>query len=131
MGMRLTVATSRAARICLPSTRRSAAEGRAFVAATLQSWGHRRGLGDVLLVVSELVTNAVLHAGGAGVDLTVTLTDHAVRIEVTDASSALPEPKPPTDDSTNGRGLLLVDAVAGTWGAEVGHSGKRVWAEVR
>ena len=101
------------------------------MAATLQSWGHRHGLGDVLLVVSELVTNAVLHAGGGGIDLTVTLSDSAVRIEVVDSSPALPEPKPPTEDNTNGRGLLLVDAVAGTWGADLDQGGKRVWAEVR
>ena len=117
--------------MCLPSSRRSAAEARAFVAATLQSWGHHGGLGDVLLVASELVTNAVLHAGPGGVDLSVTLTDTSVRIEVVDASPSLPAPRPPTDDRTNGRGLLLVDAVAGSWGAELDHDGKRVWAEVR
>lgn len=85
----------------------------------------------MLLVVSELVTNAVLHAGPGGVDLSVTLTDTAVRIEVVDASPSLPVARPPTDDRTNGRGLLLVDAVAGSWGAELGRDGKRVWAVLR
>jgi anti-sigma regulatory factor (Ser/Thr protein kinase) len=100
------------------------------VATILRAWGRDEGLGDVLLVVSELVTNAVVHALGGAVDLTVSLIDSVVRIEVVDRSTVMPEQHPPTDDGTNGRGLLLVDAVAETWGAELGPSGKRVWAEV-
>jgi len=100
------------------------------VATALRAWGRDEGMGDVLLVASELVTNAVIHAPQGAVDLTVTVADSVVRIEVVDCSRVLPEPHRPTDEGTNGRGLLLVDAVADTWGAELGPSGKRVWAEV-
>jgi len=100
------------------------------VATTLQAWGRGEDLGDVLLVVSELVTNAVVHAVGTAVDLTVSLVDGVVRIEVVDRSTVMPERQALNHDGTNGRGLLLIDAVAETWGAELSPTGKRVWAEV-
>ncbi|MDQ1679216.1 MAG: hypothetical protein QOI42_75, partial [Frankiaceae bacterium] len=84
---------------------------------------------DVELVVSELVTNAVLHAG-VPVRLSVTVGPEAVRIEVRDASRALPVRPLHTEDAMTGRGLALVTALTRQWGVEAVDDGKVVWAEV-
>lgn len=70
------------------------------------------------LLVSELVTNAVVHAA---TDMTVeiVLTEYHVRISVHDGMEALVGPPQAGAESTSGRGLLLLDAVADTWGCDV------------
>lgn len=84
---------------------------------------------DVELVVSELVTNAVLHAG-LPVHLGVTVGADAVRIEVRDTSRALPVRPLRSDDAMTGRGLALVGALTRQWGVDAVDDGKIVWAEV-
>lgn len=84
------------------------------------------------LVVSELVTNAVLHARTAiGVVITL-LDDGAVRLEVSDDSSALPQRRLYSEASGTGRGLVLVNALSAGWGVAPRHDaeGKTVWAEL-
>lgn len=89
---------------------------------------------DILeLLVSELVTNAVQHAPQSS---TVTVeilraTHTLVRITVTDAGSPLPRPRRPADSrDENGRGLLLVEALAQAWGSRPIAGGKVVWCDV-
>ena len=82
------------------------------------------------VVVSELVTNAVIHA-----NTTVTVGLHLLpgggaRIEVGDASSWPPTPRTPTTDQPGGRGLILVGALAKGWGVSPNAEGKTVWAEI-
>ena len=84
---------------------------------------------EVTLLVSELASNAVRHAGtpftvGLGCDGSV------VRVEVSDGSSALPEPSVPPLEAVTGRGLMIVDALATRWGVEPTPTGKTVWFEV-
>lgn len=81
---------------------------------------------DVLLMTSELVTNAVAHATGA-ITLDVELVDEAIRVAVCDdnPSPALPAQRGPLD--LGGRGLKIVAALASTWASEPTTSGKRVW----
>ncbi|HEX8105941.1 MAG TPA: ATP-binding protein [Solirubrobacteraceae bacterium] len=90
-------------------------------------------LGDVRLLVSELVTNALRHAETADQDairLIVTVTDAAVRVEVTDSGSGFdPEPPPEDPHRAAGWGLFLVDTIADRWGVERG-GGTRVWFEL-
>ena len=82
------------------------------------------------VVVSELVTNAVIHANTAvTVGLTL-LPEGGARIEVGDASSWPPTPRAATYDAPSGRGLLLVDALAKEWGVIPSQEGKTVWAEL-
>jgi anti-sigma regulatory factor (Ser/Thr protein kinase) len=83
----------------------------------------------VTLLVSEVVTNAIVHAG-TEVEVSVGLTPDAVRIEVTDKESVLPTPRDATDEETSGRGLALLEALASAWGVEAGPEGKVVWFEV-
>ena len=79
------------------------------------------------LVVSELVTNAVVHAESP-VDLTIRGLGDRTRVEVSDASTRLPALCPATAE--NCRGMHIVAALATRWGVEVHDGGKTVWAEV-
>ena len=86
------------------------------------------------LVVSELVTNAVKHARtapGRQVGVTLTLGEKSVRVEIRDADPAPPKFRHPSDDSEDGRGLLLVESLCQGWGVEHMVIGKAVWAELQ
>jgi anti-sigma regulatory factor (Ser/Thr protein kinase) len=109
---------------------------RAFVAETLTAWHvQAEDVEAAQLVVSELVTNAVLHAPeSATISLDLRLTDGAVRVLVTDGGLGEPERRADPDPWTaeTGRGVWLVDAFADRWGTEKhGRDGKTVWCELR
>jgi anti-sigma regulatory factor (Ser/Thr protein kinase) len=111
---------------------------RRFVRATLQSWqrsGYCRGqaelVDDAVLLTSELVTNAVLHAGTT-VQVTCRLTAGAVEIVVVDHRPLPPLPDEPQrarnpSDQTGGRGLLLPAELASSWGVTYAGTAKAVW----
>ncbi|WP_019075693.1 ATP-binding protein [Streptomyces hokutonensis] len=84
----------------------------------------------VELLISELVTNAVRHAGPGQISMTVRLVEAVLRVEVSDSSPALPQLGFPDECSENGRGLFLVAALADRYGAEPTPTGKRCWAEI-
>ncbi|MCW2586870.1 MAG: hypothetical protein JWN55_2386 [Frankiales bacterium] len=85
---------------------------------------------EVALVVTELVTNAVLHGRGA-VRLRLLDGDAGVRVEVQDASSELPVLPRHSTDAMTGRGLALVARIASAWGVDPAPGGgKTVWAQV-
>ncbi|GHF30878.1 ATP-binding protein [Streptomyces griseoluteus] len=81
----------------------------------------------VLLTVSELVTNAHVHAR-ATAQLVLTWDSECLHVTVHDASPELPEQRRPTTGATGGRGMLLVDALADSWGAYPCPRGKEVTA---
>lgn len=100
---------------------------------TLRSWGSGIGthinFDDVVLVVSELVTNAILHAN-SGPDLSMTWSDGNLRIEVVDNSSTPPHRQEASIEATSGRGVKLVEALATSWGSQPEPAdGKIVWCE--
>ncbi|WP_405677177.1 MULTISPECIES: SpoIIE family protein phosphatase [unclassified Streptomyces] len=103
---------------------------RRFTARTLRSWGVVEELDAALLVVSELVTNAIAHTQGeVGMDLT--LSADRLRIAVNDASPRSPvKPVSVSWESTGGRGLLIVEATSTAWGSVPLSGGKQVWAEI-
>ncbi|MFF4421632.1 SpoIIE family protein phosphatase [Streptomyces sp. NPDC001549] len=103
---------------------------RRFTARTLRSWGVVEELDEALLVVSELVTNAIAHTQGeVGMDLT--LSADRLRIAVNDASPRSPvKPVWVSWESTGGRGLLIVEATTAAWGSVPLSGGKQVWAEI-
>jgi len=82
---------------------------------------------DARLVVSELVTNAVLHAG-TSIDLNVRLEASALRIEVTDRGADRPQVW--ANDDMSGRGMRIVAALGQAWGVLDLASGKTVWCEI-
>ena len=113
----------------LPADRTAPARARRFVSQALRQWGHDDAAGDVALLVSELVTNAVLHARSAA-RLTVELDGLTLRVAVFDASSSRPRLRHYTPDAVTGRGLLLVDRIADRWGVTEADGGKEVWFEL-
>jgi anti-sigma regulatory factor (Ser/Thr protein kinase) len=91
----------------------------------------QRSIEDVLLVISELVTNAVRHAGassGEKIDVAVTNLGQLIRIEVVDGE---PEAAPQLrdDDRPGGMGLLVVSGLCRDWGTQRNGDHKTVWAE--
>lgn len=89
----------------------------------------------LILLVSELVTNAVVHTGRPAVlRLSLPGTEAAeeaiVRLEVADRSGRAPVPRCVDGESTGGRGLALVDGLADRWGWSSEGAGKRIWCEL-
>lgn len=116
---------------------KAAAAARRFVRDTLQAWvvtgaGDLHGLvDDAVLLTSELVTNAVVHAG-TPVQVTCRLADGAVEVVVSDGHPGRLVPETPERDAvpnerTGGRGLLLPAALASAWGVAYGRASKAVW----
>lgn len=108
---------------------RAPADGRTAVGRVLEGWGLPHLVEDAQLVTSELVANAVAHAHGA-VRLRVSHADGRVRIEVGDRATALPRKRRTDPLEPGGLGLVVVEHVAESWGAERRDPGKIVWAEL-
>ncbi len=132
--MRRPVITARAAATFDP-VGRSVTSARAFVRDTLQGWGFTDVVDDAVVLTSELVTNAVVHAGTAA-DVACMRTDTGVRVEVGDR---YPEREVPlqsagvqfgSPDREGGRGLLLCAALASRWGVEYTATNKQVWFQL-
>ncbi|KMS77178.1 PAS/PAC sensor protein [Streptomyces viridochromogenes] len=104
---------------------------RRFTRRTLRTWGvPPPGLDAVLLVVSELVTNALVHTDGR-VRLDLILVNHRLRVAVADFSPRTPvKPASISWEATGGRGILLVEAMAAEWGTVPVSGGKQVWCEI-
>lgn len=104
---------------------------RRFVAAALTTWRQPELLVEaVVLVTSELATNAVLHAG-SDFQVSVQRLPDGVLLRVNDRSPGLPRPRPHSTTRTTGRGMHLLDALCRGWGAvDDGLGGKAVWALV-
>jgi len=103
---------------------------RQFATACLREWGHEDLVGPVTLIVSELATNAVVHAQST-FSVRLTLTAKALRVEVTDCGGGLPNPINPDPSGVGGRGLLLVAQLGVAWGVDPGDAPcKTVWCEL-
>lgn len=109
----------------LPEDHRSAALAREFTRRTLTGWGHH-GWHDAAQVVSELVSNVLLHAHGEPVVRLLEL-DSGVRVEVSDDSPASPTV---ARSGSGGLGLRLVERLTTAWGVSRRGRGKVVWCEL-
>ncbi|MET8470691.1 ATP-binding protein [Streptomyces sp. NPDC006422] len=111
---------------------RSVPIARRRTARLVTEWGHPGLAGDTALVVSELLTNALLHGSLRDRLIRVHLhaTDTVLRVEVSDPRGERP-PSPRAAEGTDqfGRGLSLVAALAGRWGWAPRSVGKTVYAE--
>jgi len=88
---------------------------------------------DVILVASELVSNAVRHGSPVAarkIDVTWDFESGGVIVRVEDGSERQPQPRRPGARQPDGRGLAIVAAIADSWGVEATPRGKRVWARV-
>ena len=83
----------------------------------------------VELLTSEVVTNAIVHTASSP-ELVVRLGRDRVRIEVRDESRAVPVVRDADVEALSGRGMAIVQELAGAWGVEHVPRGKRVWFEV-
>jgi anti-sigma regulatory factor (Ser/Thr protein kinase) len=104
---------------------------RVFVRHTLTEWGVRRAE-DVVLIVSELFSNAVLHGAGA-VEVRLSRLAGRLRVEVLDeGTGGMPHvPTTLTAGTVTGRGLRIVDRLATEWGTTRDAAGRTaVWAEL-
>ncbi|MDX2780189.1 GAF domain-containing protein, partial [Streptomyces caniscabiei] len=131
---RSSVITARAA-ASFAAVSRSVATARSFVRDTLQGWGFADIVDDAVVLTSELVTNAVIHAGTSA-DVLCLRADDGVRIEVADR---YPEREIPlqgshinmgSPDREGGRGLQLCAAMATRWGVEYTSTHKQVWFQL-
>ena len=106
----------------------AAAEARAEVRRQLEGWGLVAQSDTAELLVSELVTNALIHAGSR-LRLTLWAAHGVLRCEVSDASRRLPEVLR-AGTAESGRGMFLVDALSRRWGCHQDGPGKTVWFEL-
>jgi len=112
----------------LAPTPRAAFQARVFVVGVCREWELDRVSEAARLVASELVTNGVLHARGA-VALRLELRDRALYLAVHDTSRDPPRPMKPAEEAESGRGLVVVQQLAWSWGVRPDpDGGKVVWS---
>jgi anti-sigma regulatory factor (Ser/Thr protein kinase) len=113
----------------LAGTPQSVTRARQHVTELCRGWGMREVRDVAVLLTSEAVTNAVLHAGG-DVLLSVRRHGEALHVEVVDGSPAQPTMRRAGHSDESGRGLGLVNALSTAWGTRPDGVGKAVWFEV-
>ncbi len=124
------------ARFDLPADFRAAGRARRIITELLTAWGRQEDAEVARLLVSEVVTNAVRHAGqGQPLELTVTADDGRVRVAVGDSSAQQPTPRAARDDEESGRGMRLIASLASQWGVSppadpAAPVSKEVWFEL-
>jgi serine phosphatase RsbU (regulator of sigma subunit) len=116
-----------------PPIQTSPALSRQFVARTLTGWAADELVDEAVLLASELVTNAVVHAG-TNIDVTCLLLSEGVQVEVTDHYPVRPLPPPPgkvPENNEGGRGLQLLTLLSQAWGVDYTAANKRTWFRLR
>jgi len=115
----------------LPADTESPSRARETVASVLTSWGLASLIDAAVLLVSEIVTNGVRHAG-TGMRLTIQRRGESrLRIAVTDAAPEVAlRPRQSPEDAEGGRGLFLVEHLSAGWGSVADENGKTVWFEL-
>ncbi|MFF0751294.1 SpoIIE family protein phosphatase [Streptomyces sp. NPDC004267] len=109
------------------------ATAREHVRQLLHDWSDADQVDSAVLMVSEMVTNVLVHTDGDAllVAEVVCLGDaRRLRVEVSDASDELPHKRHPGEMASSGRGLLLMEMLADTWGVDPRGEGKAIWFEL-
>ncbi|WP_461016697.1 ATP-binding protein [Streptomyces daliensis] len=121
------------AEVCLPNRPESAGTARQLTQAVLQSsWALPSQLTEhAVLLVSELVGNAVRHTGAHVFGIRMLRRRGWIRVEIRDPSRGLPCLLPVHELDTSGRGLFLVDTLSDRWGVDLLPRGKTTWFEMR
>lgn len=114
----------------LTSSSRAPRQARHAVIELLTRSGRLDLAADAALLVSELVTNAVVHAGGP-ISVSASYLDATLRVEVHDTDQApLPGLRTPSTSDKTGRGLHLVGILADRWATTATPAGKTIWFEI-
>ncbi|GAA4637511.1 ATP-binding protein [Actinoallomurus vinaceus] len=106
-----------------------AGRARRFVRTVLWTWGLSRLADDLEQIAGELVTNA-LPGGEYRLTLYLNLKTAILRVEVADHREGTPEQRESGPEDENGRGLVIVEALADRWGYLERPDGNTVWAEL-
>jgi anti-sigma regulatory factor (Ser/Thr protein kinase) len=118
----------------LPREPETAAVARGLARTALAAWGQDGLIDDAVLILTELVSNAVKHGRMSSIRVIVSRpTENWVRVGVVERSRIIPVLRTDSnEDDTDGRGLVLVDALSDRWGTDV-HSwgGKTIWGELK
>ena len=120
-------------RMELPPIAASVAAARNGTRDILESCGLGHLVEVAILLVSELITNAIRHACGDGspLELRVVPSGTTLRIEILDGDPHPPVPRVPGELDGSGYGFVLVEAFADDWGVSLTGTGKSVWIELR
>ena len=114
----------------LPPGREAPMRAREFLRAASCVSHHSEVVEDAVLLVSELVTNSVVH-GGPPVIVAVDCDGDALQVRVRDGSPVVPARRTAGHGEEGGRGLALVDTMSSAWGVGPQPDGKHVWFVLR
>jgi len=108
------------------------AAARGYLRNQLDGWDGPQVVEDAALLVSELVTNAILHGHANPATVSLAKTDHVLRVEVADPTDQWPPSSSLKTDLSvpGGHGLGIVDVIADRWGIVSNDHGKTVWFEL-
>lgn len=123
--------TERILRLALPSDASAVRLARQVTRDALDAWHLGQLEEDAVLLVSELVTNALRHAKDTGaIGLELVSTGTRLRLEIQDGDPSWRQMDFPIDSDESGYGFLVVDSLADDWGLRRVCAGKAVWAEL-
>ncbi|MEV8524685.1 SpoIIE family protein phosphatase [Streptomyces sp. NPDC052000] len=99
----------------------------------LHDWADEEQVDSAVLMISEMITNVLVHTDGDAVlvaEACGPLGTRRLRVEVADASDELPHRRRPGEMASSGRGLLLMQMLADAWGVDPRGDGKSIWFEL-
>lgn len=100
----------------------------------LHDWADSEQVDSAVLMVSEMVTNVLVHTDGDAVLVADAVGEpgtRRLRVEVADSSDELPHKRHPGEMASSGRGVLLMEMLADAWGVDPRGEGKSIWFELR
>ncbi|WP_017240304.1 ATP-binding SpoIIE family protein phosphatase [Streptomyces sp. SS] len=109
------------------------AEAREQLRQLLHDWEDEDQLDSAVLMVSEMVTNVLVHTDGDALlvaEVACTEKSRRLRVEVSDTSDELPHKRHPGEMASSGRGLVLMEMLAHAWGVDPRGEGKAIWFEL-
>ncbi|MFG2211184.1 SpoIIE family protein phosphatase [Streptomyces sp. NPDC048638] len=109
------------------------AEARAQIRDVLHDWADPDQVDSAVLMVSEMVTNVLLHTDGDALlvaEISGSRGGRRLRVDVADGSDELPHRRSPGELASSGRGLVLLELLAGAWGVDPRGDGKSTWFEL-
>ncbi|KOG53635.1 phosphatase [Streptomyces griseoflavus] len=109
------------------------AEARRQVRDVLHDWADEDQVDSAVLMVSEMVTNVLMHTDGDALlvaEITGVPGQRRIRVDVADGSDELPHRRTPGELASSGRGLVLMELLAGAWGVDPRGDGKSTWFEL-
>ncbi|MFG2329966.1 SpoIIE family protein phosphatase [Streptomyces sp. NPDC048604] len=109
------------------------ADARRQLRQLLHDWADEDQVDSAVLMVSEMVTNTLIHTDGDALLVAEVVSGgeaRRLRVEVTDASDELPHKRHPGELASSGRGLILMEMLAHAWGVDPRGEGKSIWFEL-